>query len=374
MSGFYVHVPFCAKKCSYCDFHFSTRYEGYRDEMVASIAQEIIERKGESLSPLNSLYFGGGTPSLLTHKELDFLIKTIRENYNTAPLMEVTLEANPEDVNPDALSAWAEIGFNRLSVGLQSFKASDLKWMNRGHSAQESLKCVGLAQTAGFTDLSVDLMYGLPGLKKEEWLDHIQTVINAGVSHISAYCLTVEKGTLLSSQVKKGQRSIPEDDIIEQQYQQLVSYLLENGFEQYEVSNFAKNKRYSKHNSSYWQGISYIGVGPSAHSFKEGYRRWNVSNNSLYMRALKENNPYHEEEFLSPEEKWNELFLTGLRTKWGVNKSQIERFGGLGKKETSVLNHYVLEGKLEETTKSIMLSDSGFLFADGIAKDFFRVS
>ena len=374
MSGFYVHVPFCAKKCSYCDFHFSTRYEGYRDEMVASIAQEIIERKGESLSPLNSLYFGGGTPSLLTHKELGFLIKTIRENYNTAPLMEVTLEANPEDVNPDALSAWAEIGFNRLSVGLQSFKASDLKWMNRGHSAQESLKCVGLAQTAGFTDLSVDLMYGLPGLKKEEWLDHIQTVINAGVSHISAYCLTVEKGTLLSSQVKKGQRSIPEDDIIEQQYQQLVSYLRENGFEQYEVSNFAKNKRYSKHNSSYWQGISYIGVGPSAHSFKEGYRRWNVSNNSLYMRALKENNPYHEEEFLSPEEKWNELFLTGLRTKWGVNKSQIERFGGLGKKETSVLNHYVLEGKLEETTKSIMLSDSGFLFADGIAKDFFRVS
>ena len=374
MSGFYVHVPFCAKKCSYCDFHFSTRYEGYRDEMVASIAQEIIERKGESLSPLNSLYFGGGTPSLLTHKELGFLIKTIRENYNTAPLMEVTLEANPEDVNPDALSAWAEIGFNRLSVGLQSFKASDLKWMNRGHSAQESLKCVGLAQTAGFTDLSVDLMYGLPGLKKEEWLDHIQTVINAGVSHISAYCLTVEKGTLLSSQVKKGQRSIPEDDIIEQQYQQLVSYLREKGFEQYEVSNFAKNKRYSKHNSSYWQGISYIGVGPSAHSFKEGYRRWNVSNNSLYMRALKENNPYHEEEFLSPEEKWNELFLTGLRTKWGVNKSQIERFGGLGKKETSVLNHYVLEGKLEETTKSIMLSDSGFLFADGIAKDFFRVS
>ena len=374
MSGFYVHVPFCAKKCSYCDFHFSTRYEGYRDEMVASIAQEIIERKGESLSPLNSLYFGGGTPSLLTHKELDFLIKTIRENYNTAPLMEVTLEANPEDVNSDALNAWAEIGFNRLSVGLQSFKASDLKWMNRGHSAQEALKCVGLAQTAGFTDLSVDLMYGLPGLKKEEWLDHIQTVINAGVSHISAYCLTVEKGTLLSSQVKKGQRSVPEDDIIEQQYQQLVSYLLENGFEQYEVSNFAKNKRYSKHNSSYWQGISYIGVGPSAHSFKEGYRRWNVSNNNLYMRALKESNPYHEEEFLSPEEKWNELFLTGLRTKWGVKKSQIERFGGLGKKEAGVLNHYVLEGKLEETPKSIMLSDSGFLFADGIAKDFFRVS
>lgn len=374
MSGFYVHVPFCAKKCSYCDFHFSTRYEGYRDEMVASIAKEIIERKGESLSPLNSLYFGGGTPSLLTHKELGFLIKTILENYNTAPLMEVTLEANPEDVNPDALNAWAKIGFNRLSVGLQSFKASDLKWMNRGHSTQEALKCVGLAHTAGFTDLSVDLMYGLPGLKKEEWLDHIQTVINAGVSHISAYCLTVEKGTLLSSQVKKGQRSVPEDNIIEQQYQQLVSLLRENGFEQYEVSNFAKNKRYSKHNSSYWQGISYIGVGPSAHSFKEGYRRWNVSNNNLYMKALKENNPYHEEEFLSSEEKWNELFLTGLRTKRGINKSQIERFGGLGKKEADVLNHYVLEGKLEETAKSIMLSDSGFLFADGIAKDFFRVS
>lgn len=341
--------------------------------MVESIAQEIIERKGESRSPLNSVYFGGGTPSLLTHKELGFLIKTIQENYTLDPLMEVTLEANPEDVNPEALNAWAKIGFNRLSVGLQSFKGADLKWMNRGHSAQEALKCIGLAQSAGFTDLSVDLMYGLPGLKKEEWLDHIQTVINAGVSHISAYCLTVEKGTLLSSQVKKGQRSVPEDDIIEQQYQLLVSFLHDNGFDQYEVSNFAKNKRYSKHNSSYWKGISYVGVGPSAHSFKEGYRRWNVSNNSLYMKAIKEKGTYHEEEFLSPEEKWNELFLTGLRTKWGVNKSQIERFGGLDKKEAGVLNHYLLEGKLEETSRSIALSDSGFLFADGIAKDFFRV-
>jgi len=374
MSGFYVHVPFCKKKCSYCDFHFSTRFEGYREEMIASIGQEIIERKGEYPSPLKSIYFGGGTPSLLTSKELSFLIKTIQENYIIDSSVEVTLEANPEDVSPENLLLWANIGFNRLSVGLQSFKGIDLKWMNRGHSAQEALSCISLAKSAGFNDISVDLMYGLPGLKKEEWVTHLKTVIDAGVSHVSAYCLTVEKGTLLSAEVKKGKRSIPEDDIIEEQYLLLVSFLKENGFDQYEVSNFAKKERYSKHNSSYWKGISYIGVGPSAHSFKEGYRRWNVSNNSLYIKAFKEKKLYHEEEFLSHEEKWNELFLTGLRTKWGVSKSQITSFGGLTKKERVVLNQYILDGKLEEGPTQIVLSDSGFLFADAIAKDFFRVS
>ena len=374
MSGFYVHVPFCKKKCSYCDFHFSTRFEGYREEMIASIGQEIIERKREYPSPLKSIYFGGGTPSLLTSKELSFLIKTIQENYIIDSSVEVTLEANPEDVSPENLLLWANIGFNRLSVGLQSFKGIDLKWMNRGHSAQEALSCISLAKSAGFNDISVDLMYGLPGLKKEEWVTHLKTVINAGVSHVSAYCLTVEKGTLLSAEVKKGKRSIPEDDIIEEQYLLLVSFLKENGFDQYEVSNFAKKERYSKHNSSYWKGISYIGVGPSAHSFKEGYRRWNVSNNSLYIKAFKEKKLYHEEEFLSHEEKWNELFLTGLRTKWGVSKSQITSFGGLTKKERVVLNQYILDGKLEEGPTQIVLSDSGFLFADAIAKDFFRVS
>ena len=374
MSGFYVHVPFCKKKCSYCDFHFSTRFEGYREEMITSIGQEIIERKGEYPSPLKSIYFGGGTPSLLTSKELSFLIKTIQENYIIDSSVEVTLEANPEDVSPENLLLWANIGFNRLSVGLQSFKGIDLKWMNRGHSAQEALSCISLAKSAGFNDISVDLMYGLPGLKKKEWVTHLKTVINAGVSHVSAYCLTVEKGTLLSAEVKKGKRSIPEDDIIEEQYLLLVSFLKENGFDQYEVSNFAKKERYSKHNSSYWKGISYIGVGPSAHSFKEGYRRWNVSNNSLYIKAFKEKKLYHEEEFLSHEEKWNELFLTGLRTKWGVSKSQITSFGGLTKKERVVLNQYILDGKLEEGPTQIVLSDSGFLFADAIAKDFFRVS
>lgn len=374
MSGFYVHVPFCKKKCSYCDFHFSTRFEGYREEMIASIGQEIIERKREYPSPLKSIYFGGGTPSLLTSKELSFLIKTIQENYIIDSSVEVTLEANPEDVSPENLLLWANIGFNRLSVGLQSFKGIDLKWMNRGHSAQEALSCISLAKSAGFNDISVDLMYGLPGLKKEEWVTHLKTVIDAGVSHVSAYCLTVEKGTLLSAEVKKGKRSIPEDDIIEEQYLLLVSFLKENGFDQYEVSNFAKKERYSKHNSSYWKGISYIGVGPSAHSFKEGYRRWNVSNNSLYIKAFKEKKLYHEEEFLSHEEKWNELFLTGLRTKWGVSKSQITSFGGLTKKERVVLNQYILDGKLEEGPTQIVLSDSGFLFADAIAKDFFRVS
>ena len=374
MGGFYVHIPFCAKKCSYCDFHFSTHFQAYRDDMIAGIAKEIISRKGEASAPLLSIYFGGGTPSLLTVKELFFLLSTINEHYSIDNSIEVTLEANPEDISFESLKQWQNIGINRLSVGLQSFKPSDLDWMNRGHSARQTIKCIESAAVSGFKDISVDLMYGLPGLTMKEWGNHLEQVVCSNITHVSAYCLTVEKGTKLEREVKKGRRTIPEDILIEQQYKLLVSTLKSAGFEQYEVSNFARKNKYSKHNSAYWKGVSYIGVGPSAHSFRVGYRRWNVSNNKAYIKSVEENSLFHDEEILCDKDIWNELFLTGFRTRWGVSKKHIESLGGFSTNEQKRLNDYVSAGKIKSEEGSFCLAGDGFLFADGIAQDFFRTS
>jgi len=374
VGGFYVHIPFCAKKCSYCDFHFSTHFDSYREEMVAGIAKEIISRKGESSAPLLSIYFGGGTPSLLTIKELAFLLNTIKQNYSINSCVEITLEANPEDISFESLYQWQELGINRLSVGLQSFKPSDLDWMNRGHSAGQTIECLESASASGFKDISVDIMYGLPGLTIKDWGSQLERVVSSNITHVSAYCLTVEKGTKLEREVKKGRRVIPEDLVIEQQYKLLVSKLKSAGFEQYEVSNFARKNKYSKHNSAYWKGVGYIGVGPSAHSFSLGYRRWNVSNNKTYIKKIEEDIRFHEEEFLCDKDVWNELFLTGFRTRWGVSKKSIEALGGFSTNEKKLLNNYLSEGKIKKERGSLCLTGDGFLFADGIAQDFFRTS
>ena len=341
--------------------------------MIESIVKEIKQRRGEALNPLDSIYFGGGTPSLLTVEETTLLLKTIKENYQSNENIEVTLEVNPEDISKEKLINWLKLGINRLSIGLQSFKKEDLKWMNRGHTSEDALSCISIAREVGFTNVSVDLMYGLPGLSQKEWQSHIDLVLDSGITHISAYCLTVEKGTLLSAEVTKGNITLPEDDVIEAQYNILIAHLKRSGFEQYEVSNFAFNKLYSQHNSSYWKGVNYIGVGPSAHSFKKGYRRWNVANNSAYIRSLKKGLGYYEEEFLSPKDLWNELFLTGFRTKWGVLKDKINDLGGFTADERSLLEDSLKNQKVKELKDAYVLTDSGFLFADALAQSFFRV-
>jgi len=374
VAGFYVHIPFCAKKCSYCDFHFSTHFESHRDDMVHSIAQEIILRKGECSSPLLSIYFGGGTPSLLTNNELSFLLKTIYENYLVDDVAEITLEANPENVSQKALKGWKRTGINRLSVGLQSFKATDLKWMNRGHSTNQALECIEHASAEGFKNISVDLMYGLPNLSVNEWKKHLQKALHPNITHVSAYCLTVEKGTKLERLVEKGRKIIPNDTLIKQQYELLISTLKQAGFEQYEVSSFARDKKYSKHNSAYWKGLSYIGVGPSAHSFQTGYRRWNVANNQKYIQSIRNKSSFHEGEHLCKKDVWNELFLTGLRTVWGVSKENIDALGGFSKKEEVVLERHLKSGRMIEKENFLRLEGDGFLFADGIAELFFRLS
>jgi len=374
VSGIYVHVPFCTKKCSYCGFHFSTRFSGYREHMVLCIGKELISRKNELKAGVESVYFGGGTPSILTKKELSFLISSIRSHYNVLPDAEITLEANPENMSYSAVSSWKEAGVNRLSIGLQSFKESDLTWMNRGHTVQDNLSAVSLAKKAGFNNISVDLIYGVPGLSLKEWQFSLKKVVQLGVAHVSAYCLTVEDKTKLKYDIDKGRVvSLSEKNQVDH-YTTLVSYLKKNGYEQYEVSNFAKDKAYSKHNSSYWKDGKYIGVGPSAHSFDGTSRRWNISNNPLYLKHIENKSSYYSIEHLDKNAIWNELFLTGFRTMWGIEKKQIKALGGLMLNEEKEILKLKKQGLVLENKQRLTLSTKGFLFADAISASFFRVS
>lgn len=342
--------------------------------MIRCIGTELSSRKKELKKGVESVYFGGGTPSLLTQKELSFLMGNIYSCYHVLPDAEVTLEVNPENITDSAATTWKEVGFNRLSIGLQSFKESDLKWMNRGHTIRDNSSAVECAIKAGFNNISVDLIYGLPGLTLKEWQLSLKKVVQLGVTHISAYCLTVEDKTKLKYDIKKGSVTpLPEKKQVEH-YTFLVSFLKKNGYEQYEVSSFAKNKAYSRHNSAYWNGKKFIGVGPSAHSFDGATRRWNISNNPLYLKNIENKSSYNTIENLGKKELWNELFLTGLRTMWGVDKKQINALGGFIIKEEKELLKLKQQGLIIESKDKFTLSKKGFLFADAISASFFRVS
>jgi len=373
MAGIYLHVPFCKQRCTYCDFHFSTRFEGYRKELIAAMNLEIQLRKDEITDEIQTIYLGGGTPSLLTADELEGLMRTINTQFSVSNEAEITLEANPEDISEENLIQWKKNGINRLSIGIQSFRENDIRWMNRGHHPNESIDAVILAKKQGFSTITIDLIYGLPQLSLEEWKTHLQQVIDLEINHISAYCLTIEPKTVLRHQVSKGKISTPDNESQSVQFEFMQDFLALNGFEQYEISNFAKNQAYSKHNSSYWNGTPYIGIGPSAHSFDRASRRWNVANNTLYYKNVGKNDTWFESEILSLKDRWNELFLTGLRTKWGVSKSQIEALGGFSSFEKQLISHLITDGEMLENETNYVLTVSGKLRADGIAQDFFRV-
>jgi oxygen-independent coproporphyrinogen-3 oxidase len=342
--------------------------------MIRCIGTELSSRKDELKHGVESVYFGGGTPSLLTLKELSFLMDNIYSSYRVLSNAEITIEANPENITDSSVAKWKKAGFNRLSIGLQSFKESDLKWMNRGHTAQDNLSAISRAKKAGITNISVDLIYGLPGLTLKEWEMSLKKVVQLGVAHISAYCLTVEDKTKLKHDIKKGDIvPLPEKKQVEH-YTFLVSYLKKNGYEQYEVSNFAKDKAYSRHNSAYWKRKRFIGVGPSAHSFDGATRRWNISNNPLYLKHINNKSSYYSVERLDKNAVWNELFLTGLRTMWGVDKKQINALGGFIIKEEKEMLKLKQQGLIVESKDKFTLSKKGFLFADAISASFFRVS
>ncbi len=372
MAGIYIHIPFCKQKCSYCDFHFSTTFQSYRNEMIESILIEIQKRSKYLIGKeIETIYFGGGTPSLLTTEELDSILLTIQNYFKISKFPEITLEANPDDISKKQLMDWKKSGVNRLSIGLQSFREEDLKWMNRAHTSEESLNCVALAKEVGFDNISVDLIYGLPNFTIEEWKKNIQTVIDFEIQHISAYCLTVENKTALSKWVANNKIIPANEEEQSEQFEILVSELEKVGIEQYEISNFSKLNSESKHNSNYWKGKHYLGIGPSAHSFNGISRSWNISNNRQYIKNIVEGTQNFETEILSIENQFNELVLIGLRTSIGVNLEQLYSIQTPNKLFWKKVESMQLSGWLIHSKESLILTKSGRLKADYIASELF---
>ena len=372
MSGIYIHIPFCKQKCSYCDFHFSTTFQSYRNVMLQTMQQEIILRQDYLLNkPLKSIYFGGGTPSLLTKEELNIIFTTIHENFSFDSAIEITLEANPDDISIENLKNWKDAGINRLSIGLQSFKESDLKWMNRAHSVDDALKCVKLAKDHGISAISVDLIYGLPNLSLKEWEFHIDTVLKMGVQHISAYCLTIEEKTALHKLVATKKINPAGEDEQSDQFLVLTDRLKVAGFLHYEISNFGLPGHEAVHNSNYWKGEMYLGIGPSAHSFNGTSRRWNISNNTAYLKQFGKSNSWFEEEILSLKDRWNELLLTGLRTSYGVNLLKLKSLQTIPESFNKKVKQFEKSKWLIHQVDCLILTDEGRLKADYIASELF---
>lgn len=372
MAGIYIHIPFCKQACYYCDFHFSTSLKK-SDEMVLALAKEIILRKDEFKDQIiETIYFGGGTPSILSSGDLNYLIDEVYANYKVSDDPEITIEANPDDLNEERILELAKSRVNRLSVGVQSFFEEDLKLMNRAHNANEAKKCLELA-VQHFDNISVDLIYGIPGLTNEKWLQNIQLLLDLNIHHISSYALTVEHKTALEKMIQKGEIPVLDDGVAHEQFLMLVDKLEANGFVHYELSNFGKPNYFSRNNSAYWLGKKYIGIGPSAHSYDGIKRSWNVSNNSLYIKSMQESKLPSEVERLYITDRYNEYVMTGLRTVWGVSLERIEKEFGKEYLEYLLQNaqrflndeKLILEKGILKTTKK------GKFFCDGIASDLF---
>ena len=381
MSGIYIHIPFCKQACHYCDFHFSTNLKK-KEEMVLALAKEI-EMRSKSIThhpspitePIETIYFGGGTPSILSIEDLRFLIDAVYRNYKVVENPEITVEANPDDLDNETIRQLANSPVNRLSIGIQSFFEDDLKIMNRAHNAEEAKKCLETA-TQYFDNISIDLIYGVPEMSNEKWLQNIETALSFGVPHISSYSLTVEPKTALHSFIQKGIIPQPDDEVAQEHFQILVDKLSENGFIHYELSNFGKENYFSKNNSSYWLGKKYIGIGPSAHSYDGKTRGWNVSNNSLYIKSIQENKLPIEIETLTKTDRYNEYIMTGLRTIWGVSLERIEK--EFGKTYLDSLNQqaskFIEDNLLFVDNNILRTTKKGKFLSDGISSDLFLLN
>jgi len=390
MSGIYIHIPFCKQACHYCDFHFSTSLKR-KDELVQALIQEIILRKVELQgTTVETIYFGGGTPSLLALEELQLLINTVYEHFNVTENPEITIEANPDDlmdkgvVSQSIFEAYKAIGINRLSIGIQSFFEDDLKSMNRAHSSIEARECLSLA-IRHFDNITIDLIYGIPNMSLEKWNENLEIAFGFGIRHISSYALTVEPKTALDAFIKKGTYPPIDEALALQHFNHLVARTNEQGFVHYEISNFGKPNYFSKHNRSYWLGKAYLGVGPSAHSFNGNQRSWNISNNTKYIKAIQQNELPSEKEVLSDKDKFNEQIMTGLRTIWGVSLAKVEEDFGVGYKNQllKMAQKFIEQGLLTITTGDFDESHNGFdklittnkgkFLVDGIASELFMI-
>ncbi|WP_333599216.1 radical SAM family heme chaperone HemW [Flavobacterium sp.] len=375
MSGIYIHIPFCKQACHYCDFHFSTSLKK-KDEMVLALAKEIQLRKGEFKEEIvETIYFGGGTPSILEVSDLKLLIDTVYENYDVIENPEITVEANPDDLTEERIIALANNRINRLSIGIQSFFEDDLKLMNRAHNSAEAKKCLEIA-TQYFDNITIDLIYGMPNMSNEKWLQNIETALSFNIPHISSYALTIEPKTALHKFIQQGIIPQLDDEVAQEHFHLLVDKLEENGFIHYELSNFGKENFFSKNNSSYWLGKKYIGIGPSAHSYDGEKRGWNVSNNTVYLKSIAENKLPIETETLTKTDRYNEYIMTGLRTIWGVSLDRIEH--EFGKSYLDYLNQqaakYIEDHLLFIDDNILRTTKSGKFLGDGIASDLFLLN
>lgn len=373
MAGIYLHIPFCRKACHYCNFHFSTSLNAQNDFVVA-LVQEISLRKNYLQGQtIRTIYFGGGTPSLLHEDELRMILDALHEHFSIEQDAEVTLEANPDDLKPDNLQFWKAAGINRLSVGVQSFFEEDLIWMNRSHSAEQARESMNLIRDAGFENYSMDLIFGYPLLDMSKWRKNMAWMIEAGVPHISCYGLTIEPKTVLHHQQLKGQWAGVDQDVQAVQYEMLMQTLTQQGYRHYEISNFALPGREAIHNTQYWKGDWYLGLGPSAHSFNGKSRQWNVSHNQQYIRGIMKAEQVFDIEYLSERDQINEFILTQLRMDTGIALDWLQdRLSEHQWRNWQIkMRRLIEQEQIYLHDNRAILTPAGKLYADGIAADFF---
>jgi oxygen-independent coproporphyrinogen-3 oxidase len=371
-TGVYFHIPYCKKACHYCNFHFSTSIQS-KAELTEAIVKEIELVNGKDSRLISTIYFGGGTPSLLLRKELKMILDKMKSSFKIIENAEITFEVNPDDVTESMLQFWKEQGINRLSIGIQSFRDEDLKWMNRAHQSSQAIDAVNLAKNVGFDNYSIDLIYGIPGLSDEAWNSNIEQALAFNIPHLSAYALTVEPKTALKSMIEIGKSVDVDEDQQARQFLILSDKMIAAGYEHYEISNFAKPGMRSKHNTSYWNNIPYFGFGPGAHSFDGKSRYWNVSHNSRYIEAIAQEILAYEKEDLTPMQLLNEYIMTSLRTMEGTSLVTIQQKWGEENviKIQSKLQNWVSQGYINFNGDRFYLTREGKLFADGIAGDLF---
>lgn len=375
MAGIYIHIPFCKQACHYCNFHFVTSLR-YKNELIAALLKEIEITATSSLllkentsgpDTIETIYFGGGTPSLCTKEEIQSILEKIKLNFTVAATAEITLEANPDDITIEKIKEWKAVGINRLSIGVQSFFEEDLQWMNRAHNSQQAIESLELA-VAHFDNITMDLIYGTPDLTNEKWKQNVTTAIQLGVTHLSCYALTVEPKTPLHKMIAQHKTKDVDADKQSQQFLLLMQWLKEAGYEHYEISNFARPGFRSRHNSAYWQGKKYYGFGPSAHSFDGDARWWNIANNNTYIASINKGILPFEKEALTPSQKMNEYIMISLRTIEGLN---LQKTTAITKELIAKAKKYIDNGLLKREGDFLQLTDEGRLLADGIAADLF---
>lgn len=374
MSSIYIHIPFCKQACHYCDFHFSTSLK-HKDALVDALCQELILRKDELQVPVKNIYFGGGTPSLLSSENLEQIFKTIDENFAVVKNPEITLEANPDDITEERLKSLTKQGINRLSLGVQSFFEEDLKLMNRAHDANEAKKSIELVKKY-FDNYSIDLIYGMPNMANSRWEANLQTALDFDVPHLSCYALTVEPNTALSRFIEK--QIIPpiDDEQAAEHFDSLYDTMISQGYEHYEFSNFGKPGYFSQNNLAYWTGKPYLGIGPSGNGYDgKNKRTWNIKNNIKYIKAISNNQLLQNIEILSKTDQYNEYIMTRLRTKWGIDFGEVMSIFGRELHDYLVLQMqtHLDEGFLEIENNHLIISKKGKFLSDGIAADLFKI-